>query len=114
MTNAIDDRTANDSGQITPVVPVTRRETYTPLSPLDELYFADWPHRTDANQNMHKYDLRHWLVGYAIMHGWTYSEKKDFCDFSLRRNGAIVDVLVVQGGLKLSDGTKDRFIKSVY
>ena len=105
----------NLAGQSEPVVPTSRREQYTPLSLIDELYFADWPHRTEQNQNMHKYDLRAWLIGYAIIHRWTYSPH-DVCQykFALRRDGVTVEVELQTGGLRMSDGIKERFIKTVY
>lgn len=103
-----------ETGQTQPVVPVSRRETYTPRSPFDELYFADWPNNAEANPHMHKYDLRHWLVGYAIFHGWTYQPNEDHYSFQLLRDGATVNVELIAGGLHLYDGKNDAVVKTSY
>jgi len=100
--------------QIAPVVPVSRRETYTPRSPLDELYFADWPHNMEGNRGIHKYDLRHWLVGYAIFHGWEYHPNEDHYSFQLRRGDSAVNVELISGGLHLWDGPEERIVKTGY
>ena len=44
---------------------------------FDEILFADYPKGCDQASRLDKYDLRKWLIGHAVLHGWSWEEVQD-------------------------------------
>jgi len=79
--------------------------------PIFETPTADDVFRCDPPEGLDKYDLKKWLVGQAVTHGWTWRHASGFtCE--LRRRGLVVFLVMVPGGLILRCHGRERVFQT--
>lgn len=78
-----------------------------------EVFFAEFPHELTGGEGIDKYTLRKWLVGEAVMKGWSYEPGESRLAYYLKKRGCNVKVEVVPTGLRLTCGDREEVVETV-
>ncbi len=80
---------------------------------VNDIFFADFPSEVVGTEEIHKYDLRKWLIGNSVMKGWSWQPIGDGRDSGQLTAGILsVRVDLVPEGLRLLSLGREEIVKT--